>query len=116
MGTLPSQWSICTKTTSPFSPKLLGDAYMDLANVYSSGDCFDETIDAAGNALAVYTQAKVTDGAKAASDMLTELSLEQKRMNIKLTIEMARDKLGHIPNNLIIAPMGLNIDQFNNKK
>lgn len=105
-----------TDYISMISPKLLGDAIMDLAEVYGSGDCFDEQVDAASQALAVYTQAKNADGAKKASDMLTELSLEQKRMNIKLTIELARDKLGHIPANLIIAPNGIDTDKFNPKK
>mmetsp|Transcript_48971 Transcript_48971/g.89771 ORF Transcript_48971/g.89771 Transcript_48971/m.89771 type:complete len:383 (+) Transcript_48971:61-1209(+) len=100
---------------SMVSPKLLGDAFMDLAKVYKDGDCFDEQVDAASQALAVYSTEKITDGAKAATDMLTELSLEQKRMNIKLTIELARDKLGHVPANLIIEPNGLDVNKWNAK-
>jgi len=95
------------------SGKTLGGALMDLATVYLQGDCFDEAVDAAGQSLAVFQQAQDANGTKVASDMLKELSNEQKKANMKMIIELNRDRLGHIPTNLIIAPDGMNIDAIN---
>jgi len=96
--------------------KLLGDALMELAKVYLQGDSFDEAVDAAGQALAVFTRGKDNDGMKAAGDMLKDLGAEQKKQNMKLVLEMNKSRLGHIPKNLIIAPDGLDIDAFNGFK
>lgn len=98
---------------SGVSDKSLGGALMDLAQIYWRGDCFDEAVDAASQALVVFQQAQDKDGAKMASDMLKDLSTEQRKQNMKMIIEMNRSRLGHIPTNLIIAPDGLNIDAIN---
>lgn len=93
--------------------KSLGGALMDLAQVYLQGDCNDEAVDAAGQALVVFQQGQDADGTKAASDMLKDLNNEQKKANMKMIIELNKSRLGHIPTNLIIAPDGLNIDAIN---
>jgi len=95
------------------SDKRLGGALIDQAQVYLQGDCYDEAVEAASRALAVFQQSQDKEGTKVAGDMLKELNLEQKKQSIKLIIELNRSRLGHIPTNLIIAPDGLDIDAFN---
>jgi len=95
------------------SDKNVGGALMDVAQVYLQGDCFDEAVEAASQALIRFQQGQDAEGTKAASDMLKDLSNEQKKQNMKMIIEMNRSRLGHIPTNLIIAPDGLDIDAIN---
>jgi tetratricopeptide (TPR) repeat protein len=96
--------------------QLLGGAQMDLAQVYLQGDSADEAIDAATQALTSFSLCKDDAGMKQATEMLKDLSSQQRKQNIKLVLEMNKSRLGHIPKNLIIAPDGLDIDAFNGFK
>lgn len=95
------------------SDKSLGGALIDLAQVYLQGDCADEAVEAASQALVAFQQAQDDAGAKVAGELLKDLGTEQRKQNMKMIIEMNRSRLGHIPTNLIIAPEGLNIDAIN---
>lgn len=96
--------------------KSLGEALMDLANVWMKNDCPDEATDAAGQALTAFTRAKNDAGIAAANQLLKDMDLAQKKQNIKYVLELNKARLGHIPTNLIIAPNGMDIDAFNGFK
>lgn len=94
--------------------KFVGGALMDLATVYMHGDSYDEATVAASQADQMFKMAQDADGMKLAETMLQELSMEQRKRNIKVVLEMNRHRLGHIPTNLVIAPDGLDTDAINN--
>jgi tetratricopeptide (TPR) repeat protein len=96
--------------------KALGNALLDLADVWMRNDCTAEATDAAGQALTAFTRGKYDTGITAANQMLKNLDAAQKKQNIKFVLELNRSRLGHIPTNLIIAPDGMDIDAFNGLK
>jgi len=96
--------------------KALGNALMDLADVWMQNDCTDEATDAAGQALTAFTRGKNDAGITTANQVLKNLNAAQKKQNIKFMLELNRSRLGHIPTNLIIAPDGMDIDAFNGFK
>jgi len=95
------------------SDKSVGGALMDLAQVYLQGDCFDEAVNAASQAAATFKDAQDKEGSKTADAMLKELGKQQKISNMKMIIELNRNRLGNLPTNLIFAPDGLDVDAYN---
>lgn len=93
--------------------KEVGGALLDLAQVYENGDCYEEAMDAANQAMGYATHLQDPEMGGAASQKLHKYSIEQKKENMKLIIEKNRSRLGNMPTNLIIAPEGLDIDAIN---
>jgi len=93
--------------------KEVGGALLDLAQVYENGDCYEEAMDAANQAMGYATHLQDPEMEGAASQKLHKYSIEQKKENMKLIIEKNRSRLGNMPTNLIIAPEGLDIDAIN---
>merc|ERR1712100_413473 len=74
--------------------KSLGDALMDLSDIWMRNDCADEAIDAAGQALTAYTKGKDTAGIAAANKLLKDIDVGQKKQSIKFVLEANKARLG----------------------